>query len=100
MDKTTEEYKLKKKLYNKTTYNNRKNIYKMRYFFLTYPNIQTEHAYEITEYLRNNGEVVDDGFINLLQSFIIYKGHTRSYNIKNKLPKVLVNMMNSTSSLA
>jgi hypothetical protein len=84
----------KKHEHNATHYNNNKNTFKLSYYFRTYPYIKTNHATEIMEYLRKNGEDVDDKFIEFIRTFVIPNGRPTHYKpravpTKKRLPKIL-----------
>ena len=84
---------LLKQKYNRQTYLNRKISYKIRYIFKTYPYIRDKHSVEIKTYLQTTGGVEDNNLLDLLQSFIVYKETPTIYKTKNRLPRVLREMM-------
>lgn len=82
---------ISKRRYNKTTYTNNKNVYKMRYIFTTYPYIREQHSTEIANYLRINGDDIDDKFLSFLRTFIVYvvRGVRGEYNHVYKPPSII-----------
>jgi hypothetical protein len=85
---------IKKHEHNTSHYNKNKNTFKLSYYFRTYPYIKENHSVEIAEYLRTNGEDVDDNFIEFIRSFVIPNGRPthykpRSVPTKKRLPKIL-----------
>ena len=93
---------IKKQQNNLKQYTTRKHTYKLSYIFRTYPYIQTDHAVEIAEYLRTNGECVDDAFIAFLRQFIIPNQRPSTYNVKirdepqTRLPRKLKTILDNT----
>lgn len=94
--------KVQKQLRNKHFYKNNKNTFKVSYIFRTYPTIETEHADEIADYLRTNGEELTDEFIVFLKQFIPPRNRPTTYNTskphtdKYGLPRRLKTILNNT----
>jgi hypothetical protein len=93
---------IKRQQHNMASYQNNINNYKLAYYFRTYPYIQTKHATEIAEYLKTNGEKVDEKFIEFIRTFVIPNKRPTEYKprvapTKKRLPKVLQTILIKTN---
>lgn len=92
---------IKRQQHNANHYTANKLNFKVSYYFKTYPYIKENHSVEIAEYLRNNGEEVNDRFIEFIRSFVIPNGRPPHYKpravpTKKRLPKILQTILTTT----